>query len=67
MPFLNSISFPFSLVFIIIFSSCSPELDTIPKYKTDFCASIHRNDSITLSNELKAIEDSMVKKRAYTF
>ena len=42
--------------------SCSENHTDIPEAKSDFCASIHRNDSLSLSQELSPVLDSMNKK-----
>ena len=48
---------------IILLSSCSePDKNKIPAKEKDFCASIHRNDSLSLSKELESISDSMKRK-----
>jgi phosphatidylserine/phosphatidylglycerophosphate/cardiolipin synthase-like enzyme len=47
-------------LFIII--SCSSKPDIVPLVSTDFCASIHRNDSLSLSNELEDLGDLMRDK-----
>ncbi len=56
--------YPFLIAFsILIFSSCSEEkLDTIPEQKFDFCKSIHRDSSTSLSKELEPLKDSMANK-----
>jgi putative cardiolipin synthase len=54
--------YPFicSLFFLI---SCSGEKpDTVPAPKADFCRSIHRDTSTSLTNELEPLKDSMVNK-----
>ena len=46
----------------LLIVSCSSKPDIVPSVSTDFCASIHRNDSISLSEELKKVKDSMQHK-----
>lgn len=46
----------------VILSSCSEEKPIIPEQKKDFCASIHRNDSLTLSKELEPVAELMQNK-----
>ncbi len=42
--------------------SCSEEKPTIPEQEKDFCASIHRNDSLSLSKELEPVKELMQNK-----
>ncbi len=49
------------LIFLII-GSCAKEETKLHDEKTDFCASIHRNDSISLSEQLKDVKDLMSSK-----
>ncbi|MFT4737182.1 MAG: putative cardiolipin synthase [Cyclobacteriaceae bacterium] len=42
---------------LLVFTSCSTE--STPQEATDFCASIHRNDSLTLTQELASIAGKM--------
>ncbi|MBX2899530.1 MAG: phospholipase D family protein [Cyclobacteriaceae bacterium] len=42
--------------------ACSAPKDQVPEQTADFCASIHRNDSISLSQSLEALADSMRNK-----
>ncbi len=53
----------FLLCFVVtaIFS-CGSNTTEIPVQEKDFCASIHRNDSTTLSKELEPVLDSMKSK-----
>lgn len=44
------------------FFSCSEHHTEIPESKADFCSSIHRNDSLTLSKELEPLADLMKDK-----
>ena len=54
------------VVFFLVIISCSSRPDIVPHATTDFCASIHRNDSISLSEELEELEDLMkVKSGVY--
>ncbi|PBQ30271.1 phospholipase D family protein [Sphingobacteriaceae bacterium] len=47
----------------LLFSSCGEnEIDKIPAPAKDFCASIHRNDSFSLSRELAPLEKLMESK-----
>lgn len=48
-------------LFVLLISCSSPENKT-PMVATDFCANIHRNDSIKLSIELQSVSDSMINK-----
>jgi phosphatidylserine/phosphatidylglycerophosphate/cardiolipin synthase-like enzyme len=48
-----------SIVFILLFNFCKRE---VPNISTDFCNSIQRNDSISLSKELKDISAQMQNK-----
>ncbi len=50
------------LITIVILTSCSKARDTIPVQENDFCSSIHRNDSISLSKELEGLTDLMRTK-----
>jgi phosphatidylserine/phosphatidylglycerophosphate/cardiolipin synthase-like enzyme len=52
----------FYLVIIIAFISCSEKTTEIPEQKKDFCSSIHRNDSTTLSKELETVAYLMQTK-----
>lgn len=47
---------------ICFFFSCSNELEKIPKPEKDFCASIHRADSNSLTKELAPVKDLMTDK-----
>jgi len=49
------------LVAIILFISCVKTKHS-PETQEDFCSNIHRNDSISLSNELKDISELMKTK-----
>ena len=44
------------IIGLILLASCAQKVE---KVATDFCASIHRNDNITLSNELEAVAEQM--------
>ncbi|MCK0179949.1 phospholipase D family protein [Flavobacteriaceae bacterium S0862] len=44
------------IIGLILLASCAQKVETVA---TDFCASIHRNDNITLSNELEAVAQQM--------
>ncbi|MBC7865847.1 MAG: phospholipase D family protein, partial [Bacteroidia bacterium] len=52
-------------VFLVLVSgliSCSENKTEIPEQKKDFCTSIHRNDSTTLSKELEPVAELMKNK-----
>lgn len=49
----------FSMLFLC---SCSESSKEIPVQEKDFCASIHRNDSLSLTHELEPFIDSMKNK-----
>lgn len=46
----------------ILFISCSQTKNEIPPQEKDFCSSIHRNDSVSLSKELEVISELMQNK-----
>jgi len=46
----------------LIFFSCSEKHTEIPASEKDFCASIHRNDSLTLTKEFEPVADLMKDK-----
>ncbi len=50
------------LVPFLILISCSEPKNEIPKQEKDFCSSIHRNDSISLTNELANVSELMKHK-----
>jgi phosphatidylserine/phosphatidylglycerophosphate/cardiolipin synthase-like enzyme len=50
------------LLSILLLIACSHGNKETPAQETDFCSKIHRNDSISLSDELKDIQDSMKNK-----
>ena len=53
----------FCLSFIIcLLLSCSNEKKEIPEQTLDFCRSIHRNDSVSLSTELDSLREFMKTK-----
>ena len=53
----------YSIVFIsIILFSCTEHHTEIPENDTDFCTSIHRNDSLSLTKELEPVLEQMKKK-----
>src|SRR6478672_2859184 len=56
---MKSLSFCVILCMLI---SCSDDHVLIPESETDYCASIHRNDSLSLSSELLQMSDSMAGK-----
>jgi len=45
-----------------LITSCSEESEKIPASAKDFCSGIHRNDSLTLSEELAPVEGLMHEK-----
>lgn len=47
---------------VLFFVSCSSETTEIPEQKKDFCASIHRDSSTTLSKELEPVAGLMKDK-----
>jgi len=48
--------------FFLFAISCTDEKNQTTLAPTNFCDNIHRNDSLTLSKQLAAIEDSMTSK-----
>src|SRR3989344_2709954 len=52
------------LFFVCAFflTSCSEPPKEIPVYTKDFCSSIHRNDSLSLSKELEPVSELMKSK-----
>ena len=50
------------IVFIHMLSSCAGDKPGIPEQKKDFCSSIHRNDSLSLSAELDPVSGFMKDK-----
>ncbi len=56
---MKSLSF---CVILCMLVSCSDDHVIIPESETDYCASIHRNDSLSLSSELLQMRDSLVGK-----
>ncbi|MBK7762762.1 MAG: phospholipase D family protein [Bacteroidetes bacterium] len=52
----------FYLLYFIILQACTSSTDKIPAPEKDFCASIHRNDTISLSKELKEHHANMQTK-----
>jgi phosphatidylserine/phosphatidylglycerophosphate/cardiolipin synthase-like enzyme len=50
----------YCFVFLVILSACSDNDNKIPE--TDFCSQIHRNDKVTLSNELEDLSEQMKNK-----
>lgn len=47
------------MICLFVLASCSENKTEIPEQKSDFCSKIHRNDSITLSDKLKPVEELM--------
>jgi len=58
---LKSIKYYYFIVFILLLS-CSKKDDKIPIQQEDFCANIHRKDSVNLSNELANLSELMKTK-----
>ena len=54
----------FYIIYILLFSSCANQKveETETKPATDFCSSIHRDTSISLSQKLNPLSDSMAHK-----
>lgn len=50
------------LLLILLFISCSQEKKETVVEETDFCSKIHRNDSLSLSTELKPVAELMKTK-----
>ncbi len=50
----------YGLIVLIVFTACAKKKTSIPE--TDFCSQIHRNDNITLSNELEDVSELMKTK-----
>ncbi len=48
------------VLFLLVLASCNEEHKITPS--TDFCANIHKNDSITLSKELASVKELMATK-----
>jgi phosphatidylserine/phosphatidylglycerophosphate/cardiolipin synthase-like enzyme len=50
------------LLSVFLFISCSKDKEATTVESSDFCSSIHRNDSISLSKELEGLSDLMIAK-----
>ena len=50
------------LLFFFVLAACTQKTAVLPHQPTDFCSDIHRNDSVSLSEELKEFKDLMVDK-----
>lgn len=50
------------LLLLTLLSSCAGSDSTIPFQNEDFCENIHRNDSVSLSQELEDLSDLMTEK-----
>ncbi|MBO0589994.1 phospholipase D family protein [Cellulophaga sp. E16_2] len=48
------------ILFLLALTSCTEEQKITPQ--TDFCATIHKNDSVTLTKELAAVKELMATK-----
>ncbi len=46
----------------LLVSACGEEKELLPEQEKGFCEKIHRNDSLSLSKELKGLEDSLQTK-----
>lgn len=47
---------------VLVFTACGNELEKLPEAKKDFCAEIHRSDSVSLDQELQPLENLMKEK-----
>ncbi|CAN5574727.1 phospholipase D family protein [soil metagenome] len=47
----------FSILIVTIVIGCQKKAETVPEQKAEFCATIHRNDSITLTKEFEPVAD----------
>ncbi len=52
------------LIILLFLIACSSDENKIPIQSENFCENIHRNDSVTLSDELKTLADSIKDKTA---
>ena len=52
----------FYILIIFLIAACSRQKDAIPEQTSDFCSSIHRNDSISLTEELEGLNELMKTK-----
>ena len=59
--FLRKLKINYLIIFILSWS-CAESTKQNVSEKTDFCASIHRNDSVSLSDQLKGVENLMQTK-----
>ena len=50
------------IVFVTTLIGCSSEDNSIPHQNKDFCSNIKRNDSLSLTNELKDLDSIKQKK-----
>ncbi len=50
------------VILLMIIISCSKKKEKVTTQKTDFCSSIHRNDTISLSKELSSFSELMQTK-----
>lgn len=50
------------IILLVILASCTKKQEKIITQPTDFCATIHRNDSVSLSKELKEFSEKMKTK-----
>lgn len=55
-------SFIFALLFVFSCSNKEPETQNNPVVEKDFCSSIHRNDSLSLSTELDSLNELLATK-----
>ena len=59
---MNSMPKAIFFLFVMVFFSCGEKKTVLPPVTVDFCSSIHRNDSTSLSKELEPMADSMKSK-----
>src|SRR5436190_9318221 len=53
----------FAIVLLLLFLSCSKK-PAVPEQAQDFCASIHRNDSLSLNRELAPLTEKIANSNA---
>jgi putative cardiolipin synthase len=54
--------YPILFLFLAALISCSSKSNEIPVQTEDFCSLIHKNDSLSLSNELSPVAEHMATK-----
>ncbi|WNH10362.1 hypothetical protein [Thalassobellus suaedae] len=52
----------FYFIILLVVCSCSQKKNNQVLLESDFCSSIHRNDSVSLSAELKNVSEIMTTK-----